>query len=207
MLQGIVFGGDKVPRGAQIRNPAQIPEPGLQTPRWYACYTRARHEKRVAELLTERGVEVYLPLVPLERRWKDRMKVVSFPMFASYVFGRFTLADAHRVLAVPGVTTLVRANGRPVPIPDDELENVRLFADKLATGELETKPVPELQNGQWVRVEDGPLAGVVGIVVSRRGRRRVVVGLRSIGQGLEVDVRTALLTPIAAPGEGPRRES
>jgi transcription antitermination factor NusG len=193
-----------VSRGAHAQDPAPVPGPELRTPRWYACYTRARHEKRVADLLTERGIEVYLPLVPLERRWKDRTKVVSFPMFTSYVFGRFTLADAARVLAVPGVTTLVRSNGRPLPIPDEELENVRLFAERLASGELETAPVPELRRGQWVRVEDGPLAGVVGIVVSRRGRRRVVVGLRSIGQGLEVDVRTALLTPIAAPGQGGR---
>src|SRR5437868_15292617 len=76
---------------------------------WYAWYTRARHEKQVEQLLQQRGCESYLPLAPMLRQWKDRKKLVQFPLFPSYVFGRFTLKEIHGVLTTPGVSTIVRA--------------------------------------------------------------------------------------------------
>jgi transcription antitermination factor NusG len=167
-------------------------------PRWYACYTRARAEKRVEQLLAGRGVESYLPVAPLERQWKDRRKVVEFPLFRGYVFGRFTLRDVHAVLMTPGVATIVRVAGYPTPIPDEEIANIRLFAERIASCGLQPEPVPFLEAGQWVRVLDGPLEGVVGIVLERRGRRRVLVGLKAIGQGLEVDIAAASLEPVSA---------
>ena len=54
--------------------------------RWYACYTRSRHEKRVAERLRQRGHTVFLPLVERVRQWHDRKKRVPWPLFPSYVF-------------------------------------------------------------------------------------------------------------------------
>jgi transcription termination/antitermination protein NusG len=170
-----------------------------QVVRWYACYTRARHEKRVDEQLRERGIDSYLPLVPRVSQWKDRRKVVEWPLFPSYVFGRFALTDTHRVLSIPGVSTIVRVNGRPVPIPEEELANVRLFARALRGGDAELEHRPFVEEGQWVEVMDGPFRGVRGVVVQRRGRRRVLIGVKAIGQGLEVNLDTAMLRPIAAP--------
>ncbi|HEX7120561.1 MAG TPA: UpxY family transcription antiterminator [Longimicrobiales bacterium] len=167
--------------------------------RWYACYTRARHEKRVERVLRERGIESYLPLIPRVQQWKDRKKRVEFPLFPSYVFGRFTLQDVHAVLTTPGVSTIVRINGYPTPLADRELENIRRFAAAIAAGGIEPEPAAYVREGDWVRVTDGPLVGVVGIVVERRGRRRVLVGLRAIGQGLEVDIDARHLEPIAPP--------
>ena len=168
-------------------------------PRWYACYTRARHEKQVESLLAQKGVESYLPVVPQERQWKDRKKLVAWPLFPSYVFARFTLREVHNVLVIPGVSTIVRVHGRPAPIPDQELENVRRFVGAVAqTGALpEVRPL--IEEGDWVRVVEGPFLGVEGRVVERRGRRRVLVGLGAIGQGLEVDIDTQMLKVIARP--------
>lgn len=169
--------------------------------RWYACYTKARHEKRVQAVLQERSIEAFLPLIPRVSQWKDRKKVVDWPLFPSYVFGRFALEDAHRVLSVPGVATLVKADGRPVPIPDAELENVRRFAEALREGGVEVEPRPFLAKGAWVQVLEGPFQGVRGIVVENRGRRRVLIGLEAIGQGLEIDIRTSALQPVSSSGE------
>lgn len=165
-------------------------------PNWYACYTRARHEKQVETQLRQRGVESYLPLVQQVRQWSDRKKAVRFPLFPSYVFGRFTLSEVHSVLTTPGVSTIVRANGYPTPIPPGDLENVKQFVAALAESGLEPDPRPFLAEGQWVRVLEGPFEGVEGIVVERRGRKRVLVGLAAIGQGLEIDIDTRLLKPI-----------
>ncbi|HEY0808602.1 MAG TPA: UpxY family transcription antiterminator, partial [Longimicrobiales bacterium] len=165
-------------------------------PHWYACYTRARHEKMVETQLRQRGLESYLPLVQQVRQWSDRKKVVQFPLFPSYVFGRFTLREVHAVLTTPGVSTIVRASGYPTPIADTELENVKRFAIGLAEAGIEPETRPFLVEGQWVRVLEGPFEGVEGMVVERRGRKRVLVGLAAIGQGLEIDIDTRLLKPI-----------
>jgi len=95
------------------------------------------------------------------------------------------------------VATIVRVAGYPTPIPDEEIDNIRLFAERIASCGLQPEPVPFLAEGQRVRVLDGPLAGVVGVVLERRGRRRVLVGLEVIGQGLEVDIAAAMLEPIS----------
>lgn len=160
--------------------------------RWYPCYTRPRAEKRVAGMLLHRGVEAFLPTVARDRTWADRIKVVDFPLFPSYVFGRFRLSELHRVLSVPGLATVVLFGGRPAPISDHEIENIR----RLAAGLSRTSQRPEpqrLQRGQRVVVTDGPFGGVEGVVIQVRGSARVLVGLSTIGQGLAVDVDEAVL--------------
>jgi transcription antitermination factor NusG len=167
--------------------------------KWYACYTKARHEKRVAEQLRLRGIEEFLPLVPRVSQWKDRRRLVEFPLFPSYVFGRFELSEAHLVLGLPGVASLVKLNGTPVAIPAEELDNVRLFAAALRNSGATADAAAWVSAGQWVEVVSGPFTGVQGVVVERRRRTRVLVGLTGIGQGLEVDIDAGALRPIAAP--------
>ena len=168
-------------------------------PRWYACYTRARHEKQVDRLLKERDVETFLPLVARESQWRDRKKIVEWPLFPSYVFGRFGALDMIRVLSTPGVAALVKCNGRPTPIDDEELENVRLLTRVLPAEEGIVERRPFLASGQWVEVMEGPFQGLRGTVVEHRNRRRVLIGIAAIGQGLEVDVETSTLRPVSGP--------
>lgn len=174
----------------------EVPEE-TGTVRWYACYTRARHEKRVHALLAKSGMESYLPLVPRESQWKDRRKVVEWPMFPSYVFVRCPHGALHRALSIPGVSAVVKTQGRPVPIADDDLENVRRFSRALRGETIEVTPRPFLVEGDSVEVTAGLFKGVRGVVVQTRGRRRVLIGLRAIGQGLEVDMDA--LSPDANP--------
>lgn len=164
--------------------------------RWYACWTRSRHEKRVHRMLEERGVEAFLPLVARERQWRDRRRVIELPLFPSYVFGRFDLRDAALVLGVPGVAGLVRMAGRPVAIAEAELENVRRFAEMLRNADVEPEPCQYFAKGEEVEVVAGPFRGLRGVVTELRGRSRVVVGLRAIGQGmaLTIDARSLVST-------------
>jgi transcription termination/antitermination protein NusG len=167
--------------------------------RWYACYTRSRHEKRVAAMMEERGIETYLPLVPRMSQWKDRKKLVEWPLFPSYVFSRIALRDSYTVLSVPGVATLVKSDGQPAPIEDCEIENVRLLECALRGGDIPVDARPFYAEGEWVQVRAGPFAGIRGVVVERRGRRRVLIGLKAIGQGMEVDIPVEMLQAIPMP--------
>lgn len=166
-----------------------------ENPSWYACHTRSRHEKKVHEYLSRRGLEAYLPLVPEERRWSDRTKTVEFPAFPGYVFVRFRLPRMHEVLSTPGLSTIVRTNGRPARIPDDEMDNVRRTVEAMSTSGAQVTRVPFLEEGQTVRVVAGPFNGITGVVSETRGRNRVLVGLRALKQGFEVDVPREYLRP------------
>jgi len=92
---------------------------------WYAAYTCANHEKRVAQQLAERRVEQFLPLYESVRRWKDRRVRLELPLFSGYVFVRLALRDRLQVLAVPSVVNLVGFGGHAAPLADTEIETVR----------------------------------------------------------------------------------
>lgn len=122
--------------------------------------------------------------------------MVAWPVFPGYVFARFTVRDVHTVLTTPGVSTIIRTNGRPAPIPDEELESIRTVVRVVE--ETGTAPVlrPLVTEGDRVVVTSGPFRGVSGYVVQLRGRCRILVGITSVGQGLELEVSSGALKRI-----------
>src|SRR6266850_8365778 len=79
----------------------------LTKPCWYAVYTFAQHEKKVAAELGRRSVESFLPLYSSVRRWSDRRVRLELPLFPGYVFVRLPLRDRLRVVQIPSVVRLV----------------------------------------------------------------------------------------------------
>jgi transcription antitermination factor NusG len=153
-------------------------------PRWYAAYTRANHERRVADQLAEREVENFLPQYESLRRWKDRRVRLQMPLFPGYVFVHLALRNRLRVLQVPGVACLVSFAGRPVAVPEEEFASIRGFLNK----GLRAEPYPYLEAGRRVRVRSGPLEGMEGIVLRRKSGCRLVISLELIQRAMAVDV-------------------
>jgi transcription antitermination factor NusG len=176
------YGATKATREESAHLPA-----GYHEPRWYAAYTSANHEKRVALQLVERSVEHFLPLYESVRRWKDRRMKLQMPLFPGYVFVRLALRDRLRVLQVPGVARLVGFNGLPCALPDSEIEAMQTCLDRKAYLE----PHPYVQVGRRVRVKCGPLAGLEGIVVRKKNRVRFVISLDLIQRSVAVEVEAA----------------
>jgi len=176
----------------------QAPDVLYAEPRWYACHTRARAEKKVAERLEAAGVEPYLPLLERERQWADRVKRVRFPLFPGYVFARFDLTRLGAVVRTPGVSQVLRPSGYPTPVSEEELAAVRrLVAGANETGLLPT-PVDYLEPGQQVVVVSGPFQGMRGVLVEARGASRVVVCVSAIRQAVSVEMDRRLLRAVAA---------
>jgi len=177
--------------------------PGLDTPgmegvvppgasleqRWYAAYTSANHEKRVAEQLGVREVEHFLPLYESVRRWKDRRVRLQVPLFPGYVFVRMALRDRLRVQQVPGLARLVGFHGTPAALPEEDIEALRA---NLASG-VRAEPHPYLTEGRRVRVKSGPLAGLQGILVKRKNKTRFVVSVELIQRAMAVEMDQANL--------------
>jgi transcription antitermination factor NusG len=168
--------------------------------RWYAAYTSANHEKRVAEQFDVRSVEHFLPLYESVRRWKDRRMKLQLPLFPGYVFVRLALRDRLQVLQVPGVAKLVGFSGTPTALPQGEIEALRA---SLGDG-VRAEPHPYLTLGRRVRVRAGALAGLEGILVQRKKRARFVISLNLIQRSVAVEVDASEVEPLGRGGNGLR---
>jgi transcription antitermination factor NusG len=178
------------PSATSLAHGENLGEAGVSAalqPQWYAAYTRANHEARVADQLAERGVENFLPRYESLRQWKDRKVRLQMPLFPGYVFVHLALQNRMRVLQVPGVACLVGFAGRPVAVPDDEFAKIRGL---LAQG-LRVAPHSYLQAGRRVRVRNGPLQGMEGIILRRKNGCRLVISLELIQRSIAVDLDSA----------------
>lgn len=172
----------------------------ISSANWYAAYTRANHERRVAQELAERGVEHFLPQYQSRRKWKDREVELALPLFPGYVFVRMALEHKLRVLQVPGVACLVSFAGKPAVVPAEEFARIQELLNRrvLAT------PHPYLNVGRRARVLDGPFAGLEGIVVRRNKRNRLVISLDLIERSIAVELGEANLESVTTCASTPR---
>src|SRR5262245_28740042 len=128
-------------------------------PLWYAIYAKHHHEKKVADRLQRKGIEIFLPVHPTVRRWKDRKKTVAMPLFPGYLFLRSDLRNKLEILSTAGVFFLVENGGRACPVPEHEIEMVRAVVQ----GDAPFEPHPYLEAGEPVRIKSGPLTGICGL--------------------------------------------
>jgi transcription antitermination factor NusG len=161
---------------------------------WYAAYTCAQHEKRVAAELRAREFECFLPLYSSVRRWKDRRVTVALPFFPGYVFVRLSLRNRLRVVQIPSVVRLVGFNGLPTALPDEEMEILR----KGLWQSLHVEPHPFLTLGRRVRITGGPFAGLEGVLKRKKNNLRVVVSLELIQRSVAVDVDAVDIEPLCS---------
>lgn len=158
-----------------------------QQPRWYALYTCARHEKRVAEQIERRQLSCFLPSYRCVRRWKDRRKELELALFPGYVFVHMSLSNKLKVLQVPGVVQLVSFQGQPAALPAEEIEALR----NRISGNAQVVPHPYLQAGRKVRVHSGPFQGLEGVIVRRKDRCRLIFSIDLIQRSLAIELDEA----------------
>lgn len=171
---------------------ASPPELAMMRPCWYAVYTSANHEKKVAAEFSWRNVESFLPLYNSVRRWKDRRVQLQVPLFPGYVFVYLALSDRLRVIQVPGVVKLVGFGGQPVALPDGQLEALRTGLN----GHLRAEPHPYLTIGRRIRIVRGAFQGAEGTLVRKKGVFRVVLSLELIMRSIAVEVDAADVEPM-----------
>jgi transcription antitermination factor NusG len=167
----------------------------LNGPAWWALYTRHQHEKAVAEMLTAKGFDTFLPLYESTRRWKDRRKVISLPLFPCYVFVRGGLDRRLLVVTTPGVHMVLRRGDQVAIVPDQEIEAIQ----RAVTGSLQVEPFPFLKCGTRVRVTKGPLEGVEGILIRKKNLWRLVLSVDMLAQSVAVEVHASDVEPCATP--------
>ena len=158
---------------------------------WFALWTRSRHEQVVREQLEQKHVEAFLPTVTRWSRWKDRKKKIDWPLFPGYCFARFNPRDRLPILTCSGVVSIISFEGEPAPIPEREIDGIR----QLVESDLAYDPCPLIREGMQVEVVHGPLRGVVGRLVRKNEKARLVLSVDLIGQAVSVEVDAADVRP------------
>lgn len=177
----------------QVLPEAPVLLSGGSEPQWFALYTCANHERRVAAQLEARGLEHFLPLYRSRRNWKDRRMFLDLPLFPGYVFARFAISARRLVLEARGVVRLVGSNGCPSPLAEPEIAALRVGLSNA----LRFEPHPYLTAGTRVRILHGPLAGMAGILIRKKNRCRVILSVDLIARSVAVEVDVADTERIA----------
>lgn len=159
--------------------------------RWFAIYTRPRWEKKVNNLLLQKGIESYCPLNKVRRKWSDRIKMIEEPLFKSYVFVKITDEERTQVRMTNGVVNFVYWNGKPALIKDKEIQIIKRFLDEYEN--VETVKI-ELTEGDHVQVVAGPMMDKEGKVLEVKNKMAKVC-IDSLGYMLIAYIdKTKLIT-------------
>jgi transcription antitermination factor NusG len=156
-----------------------------QNKKWFAVYTRNKHEKVVDTQLSKLGIETFLPIREQLSQWKDRKKIIETPLFPGYLFTCIDLKqDYLKVLSTKGVVTLLGINGIPQSIPDDEVQSLKY----VMKSNYKYDPYASLQKGVKVIVVRGPLEGTVGDIVKKSGKFKLKVSVELIKSSIIMDI-------------------
>lgn len=151
---------------------------------WFGIRTRSNFEKTTSAFLASRGYLQYLPLYRVKRRWSDRVVETQLPLFPGYVFCRFDPKQRLPILNTPGVFTIVGFGNEPAPIPDSEIEAIQTV---LNSG-LSAEPCPFLHEGQRIRITQGSLEGLEGILTKKKNDLRMVVSVTMLQRSVSVEI-------------------
>jgi transcription antitermination factor NusG len=160
---------------------------------WWVLYTRHQHEKTVAEMLSAKGFEVFLPLYESMRRWKDRSKLLTLPLFPCYVFIRGGIHRRLQVVTTPGVHMILFHGENVAIIPEIEINAIR----KAVQGPFRVEPHPFLKCGERVRVTRGSLEGVEGVLVRKKNLYRLILSVSMMAQSVAVEIDAIDVEPVA----------
>ncbi len=175
----------------------QNPEAGRRRRPWFALQVRSRIERSVAVNLQVQGYEWFFPTYKARRRWSDRVKDVELPLFPGYLFCRFDPEDRFPVVKTPGVIQIVGIGKKPVPVNEAEISAIQTI---IRSG-LPRQPWPYLILGQRVRIEQGALRGLEGILLSLKGQHRIVVSITLLQRAVALEISREWVCPVRPQAE------
>ena len=161
---------------------------------WFALQVRSRWESKTAELLSGKGFQTLFPSYKTNRVWADRSRVVEAPLFPGYLFCRFDVHNRLPVLITPGVISVVGRGKTPIAVEKSEIDAIQ----KVMLSGIQAQPWPHLEIGERVRIQNDVLEGIEGILISFKGRQRVVISVTLLQRSVALEVDRARISPIGS---------
>ena len=149
--------------------------------RWYVALVRMHHEKKVAQRLSNMGIDSFVPIQQQVHQWSDRRKVVDTVLLPMMVFVHADQKERMEVLSLSTVSRymVLRGESTPALIPDEQMARFRFMLDY--SEEAINMSSSPLARGEKVRVIKGPLTGLIGEFVHVDGKSKVAVRLDMLG--------------------------
>lgn len=154
---------------------------------WYVVHTKVRQEQVAFDSLVRQGYVVYLPRIKILKRIRGRNQCRREPLFPRYLFIQVgsTTQSIGPVRSTVGVSALVRFGLEPATIQSEKLTSIREFES--FRNEVSDDELSPFRPGGWIRVADGPLSGLEGLI-SDASHQRVVVLMQLLGQETRVSI-------------------
>ncbi|WP_431243080.1 UpxY family transcription antiterminator [Flavobacterium sp. P21] len=149
---------------------------------WYVLYTKPKWEKKVAERLTQIGIECYCPLITQVKQWSDRKKKVEVPLFNSYVFVQLSEIDRNSVFNIPGVVRYLFWLGKPAIVREEEINIIRASLKDTNVSDIS---VSSIQVGDRIKLESGAFSNQDAIV-QEVSKTHYILVLESMGCVLKI---------------------
>ncbi len=140
---------------------------------WKVVYTRSKWEKKVDQLLNEKGIQSFCPLIKKERKWADRKKIVEFPLFNSYLFVNINNKEELVVRETLGVVNFIYHSGKPAVVREEVIEDIRNYLKIYP--DLETVSLSSLRIGDKVKIKDGVFSDQLGEVIKIEGKNILMI--------------------------------
>ncbi|MEQ8703240.1 MAG: UpxY family transcription antiterminator [Phaeodactylibacter sp.] len=164
--------------------------------RWFAVYTNYKREKMVARHFERKGIEYFLPLQKVTRRYTRKVKHLELPLISCYIFVKIEKKQYIPVLETQDVIKFVRFARNLISIPQTEIDIMRLVVGEgIEVEALESKSL-NLCSGDEVEILGGNLTGMKGILIDRKNDKNFVIELDNMGFSLIMDIDPALLRRI-----------
>jgi transcription antitermination factor NusG len=170
---------------------------------WHALYTRHQHEKTIARTLSNKGLNVFLPLYGAIRLWRNRPQKLQLPLFPCYVFIQGGMDRQLQIMSTPGIFNIVNWGGLPAIVPPEQIAAMR----RILENSNRVEPCEFLRTGDRVAVTSGSLLGVEGILVRAKGMYRLVVSMELLGRSAAVEIDISSVRRIGQPHMAPRTGS
>ena len=162
---------------------------------WHVAYTFPKAEKKVHTTLEKMGVTSFLPMQTLFRKWSDRMKKITTPLFPNYIFVNISSTERYQLTKVDGFIRYVTFEGKPSTVSDKEIDSLK----KMLDGDIEIANNDQFdKNGMPVLITQGPFAGIEGILVRKDSRTRLVVNIWALRQSVSINVPASAVTALTA---------
>ena|SRR5689334_18344805 len=159
---------------------------------WFAVSVDPRLVESVLASLGQKGYDAFTPYQIVVRKRRTGTAELLVPAFPGYIFARLDVRFRLPILTTPGVRGLVGYGKQPTAICEAEVEAIR----RVMSSKLPSYPFPFVSVGDEVRLVEGPLTGLTGILIGNAKPNRVLIRVSLIQRALAVDVESDWLRPL-----------
>ena len=160
--------------------------PSDDAQKWYVIYTKPCAEDIARENLEQKNIDVFLPKIRESRYSSKGQEVKIKPLFPNYLFAHMAYPDDYyAVIWAKGVRRIVGNGTEPIPLDDSIVDFFRKQTEEKGF----IKPSSKLRIGDAVRVRNGALEGLIGIIdgsIDEKGRIKVLMDFLKEGTRIEI---------------------